>query len=105
MEAPDFQAADLRWYAVWDILQVGRWRIAGLDWGYGAVAYSAILRLHNDEFKGVAFRRFDSRREAEEQFRVEAERFDLAPEDLVRVIGWSFTHGLAARGQRLSQAQ
>ena len=90
-------SGDVRWYAVWDIPGVGRWRVAGLHWGHGTIAYAAILRLHSGEFKGIAFRRCDSREEAERLFLEEAGQYDVLPEGSARVIGWSFTHDLEAR--------
>eukprot|EP00438_Fugacium_kawagutii_P028078 Skav223927 [mRNA] locus=scaffold2593:375928:382144:+ [translate_table: standard] len=73
------EAPDLRWYCLWDIPGVGRWRIAGVHWAVGSHAYQAFLHLHRGEFKGIAFRRFDSRETAARAFEAEAERWDLSP--------------------------
>ena len=86
---------DLRWYCIWDIPGVGRWRIAGVHWGVGVKAYAAILHLHRGEFKGIAFRRFDTREEAVCAFEEEAHKWDLSPRLSQRVFGWTFNHDLS----------
>lgn len=82
---PPRNVQDLRWYCVWDIPGIGRWRVAGLHWGVGPLAYSAILTLHRGEFKGIALRRFETREDAAQAFIDEAEKFDLSPRLNLRV--------------------
>ena len=72
-------APDLRWYCIWDIPGVGR----------------CILHLHRGEFKGIAFRRFDTREEAVCAFEEEAHRWDLSPRLSQRLFGWTFNHDLS----------
>ena len=85
---------EIRWYAVWHIPGIGRWRIAGIHWGFDNTAYAAILALHRGIFEGIAFRRCDSREEAAEIFKARAEGFDLQESLRNRIFGWSFTYDL-----------
>ena len=97
LNPPTNSNLEVRWYAVWDIPGVGRWRVAGLHWGHGNLAYAAILRLHHNEFRGIAFRRFDTKEEAAQGFIAEAANWDLTPQYSRRVFGWTFNHDLEAR--------
>lgn len=85
---------EIRWYAVWHIPAIGRWRVAGIHWGFDNTAYAAILALHRGIFEGIAFRRCDSREEAAEIFKARAEGFDLQESLRNRIFGWSFTYDL-----------
>ena len=85
---------EIRWYAVWHIPGIGRWRVAGIHWGFDNTAYAAILALHRGIFEGIAFRRCDSREEAAEIFKARAEGFDLEESLSNRIFGWSFTYDL-----------
>lgn len=87
----------VRWYCIWDIPGIGRWRIAGLHWGRGTIAYGAILRLHNNEFRRIRFRRCFSREEAVETFNAEAAAFDLTEVHSRRIFGWTFCDDLESR--------
>ena len=85
---------EIRWYAVWHIPGIGRWRVAGIHWGFDNTAYVVILALHRGIFEGIAFRRCDSREEAAEIFKARAEGFDLEESLSNRIFGWSFTYHL-----------
>ena len=85
---------EIRWYAVWHIPGIGRWRVAGIHWGFDNTAYAAILALHRGIFEGIAFRRCDSREEAAEIFKARAEGFDLEESLSNPIFGWNFTYDL-----------
>lgn len=82
---------------MWHIPGIGRWRVAGLHWGIGTIAYSALLKLHDNEFKGIRFQRCFSKTEAIEVFNAEAEKYDLIAAYSRKVFGWSFCHALERR--------
>lgn len=88
---------EVRWYAVWDIPGIGRWRVAGIHWGFESIAYAGILKLHYNQFKGIHWRRAGSRAEAVEIFKSEAEKFDLTEQYSLRTFGWTFCHNLERR--------
>lgn len=94
---PPVPPSEIRWYAVWHIPGIGRWRIAGVHWGISNTGYAAILHLHRGIFEGIIFRRCDSYEEAAEVFRARASYFDLEESLGARVIGWSFTYDLESR--------
>ena len=94
---PTAPGLDLRFYAVWDIPGVGRWRVAGIHWGIGTTAYSSILSLHGGEHRGIAYRRFESLEAAQEGFCAEVDCWDLSPRLARRIFGWTFCHDLEAR--------
>ena len=77
---------------MWHVPGIGRWRIAGVHWGYSNTAYAAVLHLHL--YEGIAFRRCDSREEAARLFRQRAASFDLDEALGSRIFGWSFTYDL-----------
>lgn len=97
LAAPQLPPGQVRWYAVWHIPGIGRWRIAGVHWGISNTGYAAILHLHRGICEGIIFRRCGSCEEAAEVFRSRASQFDLDESLGTRVIGWSFTYDLESR--------
>lgn len=62
--------------------------VAGIHWGRGLVAYSAILKLNDGQFEGIRWHRHESLQQAQESFRAEAHRFNLPPTLADRIVGW-----------------
>lgn len=79
---------DIRWYAVWDVPFQKKEQIAGVHWGKSTCAYSGILSLAQNKFKGIKWQRCKDRVSAETRFKLEAERFALPGSLGERVFGW-----------------
>lgn len=94
---PRTPGLDVRFYAVWHIPGIGRWRVAGIHWGVSTNAYAAILELHRGEHRGIHYQRFSSLEGAREGFVAEAHRWDLSPRLANRIFGWTFCHDLEGR--------
>lgn len=79
---------DVRWYAIWYIPDRHYTEVAGVHWGCGTTAYSAILELNKGNFGGIRWKRFDSLAEAQKGFRGECARYGLSPHLAEKIVGW-----------------
>lgn len=77
---------EIRYYSVW-IVPRTHCNVAGIHWGRGLVAYSAILKLNDGQFEGIRWHRHESLQQAQESFRAEAHRFNLPPTLADRIVG------------------